>query len=341
MIARRRDIVVPSLLADVRVEDEERSSTKSRRRDLSTRCPAAVGRRRTRCCSCAASTPVTARPRCCSASTCTSSAARWWRCSVPTARASRRCCRVISGLLEPTAGSPHLRRRRHRRAHAAGDPGGGRRVHARRQGRVPDADGRGELQARGAGSSEGPGVRRRDVRAVLRVLPGAPGTLGPEGGQPLGRRAADAHAQPGADRQAEAADDRRVEPRLGAAHRRATARHRARDPRQRHHRSCWSSSRSTSRSRWRDRAIFMEKGEVRFDGPTAGPARAPRHPARRVPAGRRRRSRLGRRRRGEGRRPRRARRSCRCASPAATSTSRRCRLPRSACPSAASAPSTA
>ena len=165
--------------------------------------------------------------------------------------------------------------------------------------------------------------------------------MGPKGGQPVGRRAADAHAEPGADLQAQAAHDRRAEPRPRAAHRRAAARHRARDPRHRHDRSCWSSSPSTWPSRWpnapsswrRARSVSTVRPPTCWSVPTSCAPCSCRAPTPVAPRHDRRADKA----------PAKARKPFVAAVPdrAGTSTTKRCRSPRSACPSVASAPSTA
>ena len=86
------------------VEGRHRAGVDDRRR--------AVGGRSTNgrqgassCCSCGASTSTTTRCRCCSTSTSRSTRARSSRCSAPTAPASRRCCKAISGLVEASGGA--------------------------------------------------------------------------------------------------------------------------------------------------------------------------------------------------------------------------------------------
>ena len=96
LVARRRDISVPSLIADSLAADAPLLESEKGR---------VPSPRTTRCSSCAASTSRTGERRSCSASTCMSSAARCSPCSARTVPESRRSCRRSAGSSDPDEGT--------------------------------------------------------------------------------------------------------------------------------------------------------------------------------------------------------------------------------------------
>ena len=216
------------------------------------------------------STCPTGAPRCSSASTSTWSAARSSRCSAPTAPASPPCCPPSPAWPSPGGGSVALRRHRHhrRRRPPRPWPTAWCSCPAARACSPPSPSPRTSISRRGCFKGE-PEYVSEVTEQVLEIFPILRRATRPEGRQPLRRRAADAHARPGVHLAPEPADDRRAEPRAGAGHRRAAARA-----------SCARSTQTGTTIvlveqsvnvaiTLADRAVFLEKGEVRFDGPTA------------------------------------------------------------------------
>ena len=130
----------------------------------------------------------------------------------------------------------------------------------------------------------------------LRPVPDPRPALGPDGGRPLRRRAADALARRRADDPAPDVDDRRAVPRACAHDRRPAHRSRSRDPPPRHHDR---GGRAVGERRPAARRAGRVHGEGRgaLRGPRGRAAGAARHPALRVhrrrvegPARRRRRA---------------------------------------------------
>ena len=102
-----------------------------------------------------------------------------------------------------------------------GEPGGGDRppgpvAHARRPGHLPDPLGGREPPAGHLDDPQGPPRRRRGQGAGARPVPDSAPAGPPAGGQPLGRRAADALAGHGAHGDAQGPHDRRALARPGA-----------------------------------------------------------------------------------------------------------------------------
>ena len=157
--------------------------------------------------------------------------------------------RTISGVLDPERGQVRFEGQRHRPPAARSGDAAGHLPRARgpRGLPVPDgarepADGRLHAPRQGRGASR-PGT-------VLRLFPGAEGTLAPARRPAVGRRAADAGDQPRADGPAEAAAARRAvaRPVADAGARRSSASSAA-STRSRASPSCWSSRTRTSRCR--------------------------------------------------------------------------------------------
>ena len=110
-----------------------------------------------------------------------------------------------------------------------------------------------------------------EVERVVEYFPWIPSRAGQLAGHALGRRAAAARHRPGPHRPARAADDRRDVARSRAAHRSSGSwRSSSGSSTRRASPSSWSSSRPRFALGYTDRAYFMEKGEVRYSGPSAG-----------------------------------------------------------------------
>ncbi len=116
-------------------------------------------------------------------------------------------------------------------------------AHAGRPRRLPDADGGREPPARHLDDPQGPPRRGRGQGAGDRPLPDSAPAGPPAGGQPLGRRAADALAGHGAHGDAQGAHDRRALARPGADRGGPAARGGQAAARRRARRSSWWSSR--------------------------------------------------------------------------------------------------
>ena len=164
-------------------------------------------------------------------------------------------------LLRGARHHPRRRRADHRARHHPG---------ARRQGGVPHADRGRAPPRRGVAVSRRSRATSKTANAeVLDDLPAPARAHRSDGGQPVGRRAADAGARHGVHRQAQAADDRRAVARPGADDRRAAPRHRAADPGDNGTAIILVEQSINVALTVAERAYFLEKGEVRFEGATA------------------------------------------------------------------------
>ena len=148
--------------------------------------------------------------------------APWWRCSGPNGAGKSTTLRTISGVMRAEHGHDH------RRSAAASTAAPAYRI--ARMGIVHVPEGRGifpsldvrenlEMAARAVAGVAATRRHRRGDRAV----PGAGQPPAPDGGQPLGRRAADAGPGPGAHGPAAAAHGRRDQHGPGAHRGRASS----------------------------------------------------------------------------------------------------------------------
>ena len=208
-------------------------------------------------------------------------------CSAPTAPASRRCCRPSPASSRPTAARssstacdithapPHEIAARGVRQVPGGagmfPPSPSRRTCASRAGCT-------------AATGPRPGRASSGSSGLFPVLEPAARRAGR---QPVRRPAAELALGMAFLVRAAAADDRRAVARPGPGHRRAAPPAARRGSRRRHHVILVEQSVNVALT-VADRAYFMEKGEVRFDGPDRRAARAPRPPALGVPRGGRR-----------------------------------------------------
>ena len=178
--------------------------------------------------------------------------------------------KAIAGHRRADRRRDRLRRARHDLHAAERDRGPRRHDGARRPGRLPRRSRvRENLTLAGWLHRKDKDARRRGHRARARALPDPARADGPAGRQPLGRPAADAHARHGVHREAAPADDRRAVARARADRSSASC-----------SRSCASCSDAGTTIILVEQSVnvaltvaetayFMEKGEIRFHGPTA------------------------------------------------------------------------
>ena len=183
---------------------------------------------------------------------------------------------------------------RHQRHGPAHDRPEGRDPGARRAGRLPVADRRREPQGRAVDAPARPRVREDGHRGGARPLPGAAEPHERPGRAALGWSAADARARDGVPRQARRPHDRRAVARSRAARGRAAPRGRAPVPRAGRHRDPRRAV-GERRAHHRRQGVLHGEGGHPFPRPHRRAARTPRpaafHLPRRCGGGRRRRSR--------------------------------------------------
>ena len=224
-----------------------------------------------RCCSRSrASTCSTTRCRCSTASTSTSAGASASRCSAPTAPASRRSSRRRRGLVPTAGGHHHVEGRRTSRtsppsswcALGLGQVPGGR-------GLFPTLTVGENLRMGGYIFHDEKQVDA-EVERVMKYFPWIARPARPAGGHAVGRRAAAARHRPRPDRPARAADDRRAVARPGARRHRAADGDGAALHEDEGLTVVIVEQQASFALGYTDRAYFLEKGEVRYEGPSAG-----------------------------------------------------------------------